>query len=112
MRRLRRAMPEVAMPASDGIRLCREVPQIVMPHVRYEPSASCDAVEWVPVGRLTRYARKYLIRYSFGAGYRAYCAVKQDVLFLLLTGGDNSSQSREIATAQRLLDEARKDHQW
>lgn len=52
------------------------------------------------------------LRFHFGAGYRVYCATKQDTLLLLLTGGDKSSQRKDIETAQRLLDEARKEHQW
>lgn len=52
------------------------------------------------------------LRFHFGAGYRVYCAVKQDALLLLLIGGDKSSQRKDIQTAQRLLDEARKEQQW
>lgn len=52
------------------------------------------------------------LRFHFGAEYRVYCATKQDTLLLLLTGGDKSSQRKDIETAQRLLDEARKEHQW
>ena len=49
------------------------------------------------------------LRFHFGAKYRVYCATKQDTLLPLLTGGDKSSQRKDIETAQRLLDEARKE---
>lgn len=52
------------------------------------------------------------LRFHFGAGYRVYFAVKQDTLLLLLIGGDKSSQRKDIQTAQQLLNEARKEHQW
>ena len=47
------------------------------------------------------------MRVHFGAGYRLYFKRKGDVVYLLLAGGDKSTQSRDIARAiavARMLD--------
>lgn len=41
------------------------------------------------------------LRYTFGAGYRVYFAEVDNIIVLLLCGGDKSSQKRDIKTAQR-----------
>lgn len=46
------------------------------------------------------------LRLHFGPGYRIYYAWRGDVLVILLTGGDKSSQSRDIAKAKQLAKEA------
>jgi putative addiction module killer protein len=46
------------------------------------------------------------LRLHFGAGYRIYYIWKDDVLIILLTGGDKSSQARDIAKAQMLAKDA------
>lgn len=43
------------------------------------------------------------MRIHFGPGYRLYFAQKGKVVLLLLCGGDKSTQTRDIAKAQRLF---------
>ncbi len=43
------------------------------------------------------------LRITFGPGYRVYCTFDGDDLVILLSGGDKSSQSRDIAAARRML---------
>jgi putative addiction module killer protein len=45
------------------------------------------------------------MRIHFGPGYRVYFAQKGRIVLLLLCGGDKSTQTRDIAKAQRLLKE-------
>ncbi len=44
------------------------------------------------------------MRIHFGRGYRVYFAQKGKIVLLLLCGGDKSTQARDIAKAQRLLE--------
>ena len=46
------------------------------------------------------------LRLHFGPGYRVYYIWRQDVLIILLNGGDKGSQARDIATAKMLAKEA------
>lgn len=46
------------------------------------------------------------LRLHFGSGYRIYYMWRDGILIILLTGGDKSSQSRDIAKAKRLAKEA------
>lgn len=46
------------------------------------------------------------LRLHFGPGYRVYYIWRGDVLIILLTGGDKSSQARDIAKAKQLAKEA------
>lgn len=46
------------------------------------------------------------LRLHFGPGYRVYYMWRGDVLILLLSGGDKSTQSRDIAEAKRMAKEA------
>ena len=46
------------------------------------------------------------LRLHFGPGYRIYYIWRDGFLIILLTGGDKSSQSRDIAKAKRLAKEA------
>jgi putative addiction module killer protein len=59
--------------------------------------------DWKPVGDVVE------VRLFFGPGYRLYTSIENGKLLLLLVGGDKSSQSRDIAKAQRLLEEWRED---
>lgn len=43
------------------------------------------------------------MKIDYGPGYRLYFTKKKDVIILLLTGGDKSSQSRDIEKAQKIL---------
>lgn len=45
------------------------------------------------------------LRMHFGAGYRVYFYQEKDVLVLLLSGGDKSSQSKDIERAHRIFNE-------
>ncbi|UVC10095.1 hypothetical protein IHQ71_05680 [Rhizobium sp. TH2] len=49
------------------------------------------------------------MRIHFGAGYRLYFKRKGDVVYLLLVGGDKSTQSRDIARAIALAKTLNKD---
>ncbi|MGE0775312.1 MAG: type II toxin-antitoxin system RelE/ParE family toxin [Sphingomonadaceae bacterium] len=46
------------------------------------------------------------LRLHYGPGYRIYYMWKDGVLIILLTGGDKSTQARDIAKAKRLAKEA------
>jgi len=43
------------------------------------------------------------IRIDYGPGYRLYFTKKNNVIIVLLIGGDKSTQSRDIAKAKMLL---------
>ena len=45
------------------------------------------------------------LRIHYGPGYRIYFQQQNDVIILLLCGGDKSSQSSDIATAKNLARE-------
>jgi putative addiction module killer protein len=45
------------------------------------------------------------LRVDYGPGYRIYFMQKADVLIVLLVGGDNSSQDRDIRNAKNLARE-------
>lgn len=46
------------------------------------------------------------LRLHFGPGYRIYYVWKDGLLIILLTGGDKSSQARDIVRAKRLAKDA------
>lgn len=43
------------------------------------------------------------LRIAFGPGYRVYCTFDGDDLVILLSGGDKSSQSRDIVAVRKML---------
>lgn len=45
------------------------------------------------------------LRVAFGPGYRLYITFEGDVLIVLLTGGDKSSQRRDMAAARAMIEE-------
>ena len=45
------------------------------------------------------------LRFFFGAGFRIYYTVKDGSIVLLLVGGDKKSQIRDIAKAEKILQE-------
>lgn len=47
------------------------------------------------------------LRMTFGPGYRAYFTYNDDVVVLLLVGGDKSSQARDIEVAKQLAGQVR-----
>jgi putative component of toxin-antitoxin plasmid stabilization module len=42
------------------------------------------------------------MRIHFGPGYRVYYTRREELVYLLLIGGDKSSQSRDIRRAKKL----------
>lgn len=49
------------------------------------------------------------LKIDYGPGYRVYFAQRGQQLVLLLCGGDKSTQSEDISTAQRIAGEWRND---
>jgi len=49
------------------------------------------------------------MRIHYGLGYRLYYTRRGEVTYLLLCGGDKSSQRQDIAKAIKLADELRKE---
>jgi putative addiction module killer protein len=45
------------------------------------------------------------LRIAFGPGYRIYFTFEDEVLVVLLTGGDKGSQKRDIAAAREMIEE-------
>lgn len=43
------------------------------------------------------------MRIAFGPGYRLYFTKRQNVLIVMLAGGDKSTQARDIKRAQKIL---------
>jgi len=43
------------------------------------------------------------MRVAFGPGYRLYFTKRQNILIVMLAGGDKSTQARDIKRAQKLL---------
>ncbi|WP_382156099.1 type II toxin-antitoxin system RelE/ParE family toxin [Hydrogenophaga sp. ANAO-22] len=54
--------------------------------------------DWKPVGEEVSE-----MRVDVGPGYRLYFTRRQNILIVMLAGGDKSTQSRDIKRAQRLL---------
>lgn len=50
-------------------------------------------------------ANLYELRFFFGGGLRVYYTVRDGLVVLLLTGGDKSTQVKDIETAGNLLHE-------
>lgn len=47
----------------------------------------------------------YELRFTFGAGYRAYYGQDEGMIILLLNGGDKNSQVKDIKNAKQLWQE-------
>lgn len=43
------------------------------------------------------------MRIAFGPGYRLYFTKRQNILIVMLAGGDKSTQARDIKRAQKIL---------
>ena len=48
-------------------------------------------------------AQLFELRFFFGSGYRAYYTVHDRTVVLLLTGGDKSSQTKDIEKAKKMI---------
>lgn len=48
-------------------------------------------------------SKLFELRFFFGSGYRVYYTVRNGEIIFLLVGGDKSSQSKDIDTANNLL---------
>ena len=56
--------------------------------------------DWQPVaGSISE------MRIDFGPGYRLYFSRRENIVIVLLCGGDKSSQKRDISRAQRIAKE-------
>ena len=54
--------------------------------------------DWKPVGDEVSE-----MRIAFGPGYRLYFTKRQNILIVMLAGGDKSTQARDIKRAQKIL---------
>jgi len=54
--------------------------------------------DWKPVG-----GEVSEMRIAFGPGYRLYFTKRQNILIVMLAGGDKSTQARDIKRALKLL---------
>ena len=54
--------------------------------------------DWKPVG-----GDISEMRIAFGPGYRLYFTKRQNILIVMLAGGDKSTQARDIKRAQKIL---------
>lgn len=54
--------------------------------------------DWKPVG-----AEVSEMRIAFGPGYRLYFTKRQNILIVMLAGGDKSTQARDIKRAQKIV---------
>ena len=54
--------------------------------------------DWKPVGN-----EVLEMRIAFGPGYRLYFTKRQNILIVMLAGGDKSTQARDIRRAQKIL---------
>ncbi len=54
--------------------------------------------DWKPVGNEVSE-----MRVDFGPGYRLYFTKRQNILVVMLAGGDKSTQARDVKRAQKIL---------
>ncbi|WP_405308292.1 type II toxin-antitoxin system RelE/ParE family toxin [Methanobrevibacter sp.] len=45
----------------------------------------------------------YELRFNFGSGYRVYYTIENNIIVLLINGGDKKSQVKDIKTAQEIV---------
>jgi putative addiction module killer protein len=76
------------------------------PTVRHRIRSRLDRVE---IGHYGNYRvlgdGVFELKLDFGPGYRIYFAEQDDIIIILLCGGDKSSQSKDIDTAKTYLKE-------
>ncbi|EFI34407.1 addiction module killer protein [Desulfonatronospira thiodismutans ASO3-1] len=85
---------EVYVKWLDGLRDIRARARVL---ARVERLAAGNPGDAAPVGEGVSE-----LRINYGPGYRVYYKQQGRELVILLAGGDKSSQSRDIKTAQRL----------
>lgn len=49
----------------------------------------------------------YELRFNFGSGYRVYYTIKNNIIVLLIAGGDKKSQTKDIKNAKEILNKLR-----
>lgn len=45
----------------------------------------------------------YELRFNFGSGYRVYYTIENDIIVLLINGGDKKSQVKDIKVAKEIV---------
>lgn len=45
----------------------------------------------------------YELRFTFGSGYRVYYTIENNIIVLLINGGDKKSQVKDIKTAKEIV---------
>ncbi len=65
---------------------------------RLRQAEAGNLCDWKPVGN-----EASEMRVAFGPGYRLYFTMRQNILIVMLAGGDKSTQARDIKRAQKIL---------
>lgn len=79
----------------DGLKDVRAQVRVV---ARVRLAEAGNLGDWKPVGDEVSE-----MRIAFGPGYRLYFTKRQNILIVLLAGGDKSTQARDIKRAQKIL---------
>ena len=79
----------------DGLKDVRAQLRIV---ARLRLAEAGNLGDWKPVG-----SEVSEMRVAFGPGYRLYFTKRQNILVVMLGGGDKSTQARDIKRAQKIL---------
>lgn len=79
----------------DGLKDVRAQLRIV---ARLRLAEAGNLGDWKPVG-----SEVSEMRVAFGPGYRLYFTKRQNILVVMLAGGDKSTQARDIKRAQKIL---------
>ena len=73
-------------------------PSCVSSFARLRLAEAGNLGDWKPVGNEISE-----MRVAFGPGYRLYFTKRQNILIVMLAGGDKSTQARDIKRAQKIL---------
>lgn len=79
----------------DGLRDIKAQLRIV---ARLRLAEAGNLGDWKPIGN-----ELSEMRVAFGPGYRLYFTKRQNILIVMLAGGDKSTQARDIKRAQKIL---------
>lgn len=85
----------------DGLKDVRAQLRIV---ARLRLAEAGNLGDWKPVGNEISE-----MRIAFGPGYRLYFTKRQNILLVMLAGGDKSTQARDIKRALKLLQQLELD---